>query len=91
MRTSTALPVLRPSARATSSPAVPVPHARAFFPWRPARSPRTRRSCFQKDILNLVYLCESFGLPEVAAYWNQVVIMNDWQKKRFSMKMVNTL
>ena len=31
-------------------------------------------SCFQKDILNLVYLCEHFGLPEVAAYWEQVVI-----------------
>src|SRR5690606_10758773 len=30
-------------------------------------------SCFQKDILNLVYLCESFGLPDVAAYWNQVI------------------
>jgi len=29
-------------------------------------------SCFQKDILNLVYLCRSFGLPEVAEYWNQV-------------------
>merc|ERR1712194_594146 len=37
-------------------------------------------SCFQKDILNLVYLCRSFGLPEVAEYWNQVIIMDDWQK-----------
>merc|ERR1712028_331443 len=37
-------------------------------------------SCFQKDILNLVYLCESFGLPEVAEYWRQVVTMNEWQK-----------
>jgi len=45
-------------------------------------------SCFQKDILNLVYLCESFGLPEVAAYWNQVIIMNDYQKKRFAMNMI---
>jgi UDPglucose 6-dehydrogenase len=45
-------------------------------------------SCFQKDILNLVYLCESFGLPEVAAYWEQVVIMNDYQKKRFAMNMI---
>ena len=34
-------------------------------------------SCFQKDILNLVYLCRSFGLPEVAEYWNQVIVMND--------------
>ncbi|HSI09477.1 MAG TPA: UDP-glucose 6-dehydrogenase [Rariglobus sp.] len=48
-------------------------------------------SCFQKDILNLVYLCESFGLPEVAAYWNQVVMMNDYQKRRFSAKIVSTL
>jgi len=48
-------------------------------------------SCFQKDILNLVYLCERFGLPEVAAYWNQVVIMNDWQKKRFAMKMIQKM
>ncbi|MBC8040871.1 MAG: UDP-glucose 6-dehydrogenase [Opitutaceae bacterium] len=48
-------------------------------------------SCFQKDILNLVYLCESFGLPEVAAYWNQVVAMNDYQKRRFSSKIVSAL
>lgn len=37
-------------------------------------------SCFQKDILNLVYLCEHFGLKEVAAYWQGVVDMNDYQK-----------
>ena len=48
-------------------------------------------SCFQKDILNLVYLCESFGLPEVATYWNQVIAMNDYQKHRFSAKIVRTL
>lgn len=48
-------------------------------------------SCFQKDILNLVYLCESFGLHEVAAYWNQVVIMNEYQKKRFAMKMIERM
>lgn len=48
-------------------------------------------SCFQKDILNLVYLCEHFGLPEVAAYWEQVVSMNDYQKRRFSEKIVTTL
>jgi UDPglucose 6-dehydrogenase len=41
-------------------------------------------SCFQKDILNLVYLCEHFGLPEVANYWESVVKMNDWQKHRFA-------
>jgi len=48
-------------------------------------------SCFQKDILNLTYLCDHFGLPEVAAYWDQVIKMNDWQKSRFSEKIVNTL
>ena len=45
-------------------------------------------SCFQKDILNLVYLCETYGLHDCANYWNQVIIMNDFQKKRFSEKMV---
>mmetsp|Transcript_17420 Transcript_17420/g.25388 ORF Transcript_17420/g.25388 Transcript_17420/m.25388 type:complete len:219 (+) Transcript_17420:879-1535(+) len=45
-------------------------------------------SCFQKDILNLVYLCETYGLHECAEYWNQVIVMNDYQKKRFSEKMV---
>jgi UDPglucose 6-dehydrogenase len=48
-------------------------------------------SCFQKDILNLVYLCETFGLEECATYWNQVVLMNDYQKKRFSQKMVSKM
>jgi len=48
-------------------------------------------SCFQKDILNLVYLCEHFGLPEVARYWQGVVDMNDWQKRRFANKIVRTL
>lgn len=48
-------------------------------------------SCFQKDILNLAYLCEHFGLHEVAAYWDQVVSMNDYQKRRFSQKIVKTL
>ncbi|XZE55550.1 UDP-glucose 6-dehydrogenase [Planctomycetaceae bacterium SH139] len=48
-------------------------------------------SCFQKDILNLVYLCEYFGLPEVAAYWEQVVRMNDYQKRRFVERMVRTM
>jgi UDPglucose 6-dehydrogenase len=48
-------------------------------------------SCFQKDILNLVYLCEHFGLPEVAAYWESVVRMNEWQKGRFTRKIVSTL
>ena len=48
-------------------------------------------SCFQKDILNLVYLCEFFGLPEVANYWFQVVNMNDLQKSRFSRRIVTEL
>ena len=48
-------------------------------------------SCFQKDILNLVYLCDHFGLPEVAHYWESVVKMNDWQKHRFAAKIVRSL
>jgi len=52
-------------------------------------------SCFKKDILNLVYLCEFHGLPEVAAYWEQVVLMNDYQEKRFvkniTSRMFNTV
>ncbi len=45
-------------------------------------------SCFRKDILNLVYLCEFYSLPEVAAYWEQVVRMNEYQMKAFVSKMV---
>jgi UDPglucose 6-dehydrogenase len=48
-------------------------------------------SCFQKDILNLVYIAKSYGLNEVADYWEQVIIMNDHQKRRFSNKIVQTL
>ncbi len=48
-------------------------------------------SCFQKDILNLVYLCEHFGLREVAEYWEQVIRMNDYQKRRFCERMVRTM
>ncbi|GGF08000.1 UDP-glucose 6-dehydrogenase [Flavobacterium limi] len=48
-------------------------------------------SCFQKDILNLVYIAKSYGLNEVADYWEQVIIMNDYQKRRFSNKIVQTL
>src|ERR1700722_3179846 len=48
-------------------------------------------SCFQKDILNLVFLSESLHLPEVAAYWKQVVDMNEYQKRRFSKRVVDTL
>lgn len=48
-------------------------------------------SCFQKDILNLVYLCEFFGLPEVARYWEQVIALNDYQKRRFAQNIIHTL
>lgn len=48
-------------------------------------------SCFQKDILNLVYLCRFFNLPEVADYWEQVIKLNDYQKYRFAKKIINNL
>lgn len=48
-------------------------------------------SCFQKDILNLVYIAKSYGLNEVADYWEQVIIMNDHQKRRFAKNIINTL
>ncbi len=48
-------------------------------------------SCFQKDILNLVYIAKSYGLNEVADYWEQVIIMNDHQKRRFAKNIVSTL
>lgn len=48
-------------------------------------------SCFQKDILNLVYLCQHFGLPEVGEYWEQVVRMNDYQKKRFVRRIISNM
>ena len=48
-------------------------------------------SCFQKDILNLVYLCRYYGLEDVASYWDQVVTLNTWQQHRISRLMVNRL
>ena len=48
-------------------------------------------SCFQKDILNLVYLCRHYGLEEVAAYWEQVVTLNIWQQHRIARLVVNRL
>ena len=48
-------------------------------------------SCFQKDILNLVYLCQHFNLPDVAAYWEQVIKMNDYQKHRFAKNIIDKL
>ncbi len=48
-------------------------------------------SCFQKDILNLVYLCRHYGLEEVAAYWEQVVTLNTWQQQRIARLVVTRL
>jgi UDPglucose 6-dehydrogenase len=48
-------------------------------------------SCFKKDILNLVYLCDHYGLPEVARYWEQVVKMNEFQEARFASNMVTSM
>ncbi|KAI9772058.1 MAG: hypothetical protein M1840_001346 [Geoglossum simile] len=48
-------------------------------------------SCFRKDILNLVYLAESFHLSEVANYWRSVVAMNEYQKCRFTQRIINCL
>ena len=46
-------------------------------------------SCFQKDVLNLVYLCKFYGLHEVAEYWHQVIKINDYQKDRFAQKIID--
>lgn len=48
-------------------------------------------SCFNKDVLNLVYLSESLHLPEVARYWEQVLLLNDFQKRRFVEKIISSL
>jgi UDPglucose 6-dehydrogenase len=48
-------------------------------------------SCFKKDILNLVYICESYGLTEVAEYWENVVLMNEYQKRRFVQNMLKAM
>src|SRR5690606_40870568 len=48
-------------------------------------------SCFQKDILNLVYIARTYGLMEVADYWEQVILMNDHQKRRFADKIIRNL
>ena len=48
-------------------------------------------SCFQKDILNLVYICKSLGLNEAADYWEQVIIMNNHQRSRFARQIVKSL
>ena len=48
-------------------------------------------SCFQKDILNLVYIARTYNLNAVADYWEQVIIFNDHQKRRFSDNLISTL
>ena len=48
-------------------------------------------SCFKKDILNLVYLAEYFGLPEVASFWNEVVKINTWHQHRISKLIIKKL
>ncbi|XP_078087878.1 UDP-glucose 6-dehydrogenase-like [Mustelus asterias] len=48
-------------------------------------------SCFQKDVLNLVYLCEALNLPEVARYWQQVIEINDYQRRRFAARVIGCL
>jgi UDPglucose 6-dehydrogenase len=48
-------------------------------------------SCFKKDVLNLAYLCESYGLQAAADYWNQVIAMNDYQQERIVSRMLKTM
>nr|CAB3267494.1 UDP-glucose 6-dehydrogenase [Phallusia mammillata] len=48
-------------------------------------------SCFQKDVLNLVYLCEALNLPEVADYWQQVIEINNYQRRRFASRIIGSL
>ena len=48
-------------------------------------------SCFKKDILNLVYICQSYGLTEVAEYWESVVKINGWQEHRFIRMMLENM
>lgn len=48
-------------------------------------------SCFQKDVLNLVYIAESLGLEEVSSYWNKVIEINDYQRTRTVNKVINEL
>ena len=46
-------------------------------------------SCFKKDVLNLVYLCETYGLKQAADYWNQVIEMNEWQQERIVTRLLS--
>lgn len=49
------------------------------------------RSCFQKDIFNIVYLSESLHLYEVAEYWRSIIKMNEYQKLRFTKRIISSL
>ena len=48
-------------------------------------------SCFKKDILNLIYICNHYGLSEVSEYWQKVIDINDWQTKRISDLVIEKL
>jgi len=48
-------------------------------------------SCFRKDILNLVYICQSYGLTEIAEYWESVIRINEWQQRRFVRTMLESM
>jgi UDPglucose 6-dehydrogenase len=48
-------------------------------------------SCFKKDVLNLIYLCEQHGLDKVARYWEQVIEINEWQKRRIVRLMLKKM
>ena len=48
-------------------------------------------SCFKKDILNLIYICNHFGLEEVSSYWQKVIDINSWQSNRITEIIVNSL
>jgi UDPglucose 6-dehydrogenase len=80
----------RPTPTSAKSPAP--------WAWTPASAPKFLNasvgfggSCFQKDILNLVYLCRHYGLKEVADYWESVVKINDYQKERFVLNMLSAM
>jgi UDPglucose 6-dehydrogenase len=69
-------------------PSAPIP---ASAPNSSQAGPGFGGSCFQKDILNLVYLCRHYGLEEVARYWEQVVSLNTWQQQRIARLVVRNL
>ncbi|KGG00342.1 MULTISPECIES: nucleotide sugar dehydrogenase [Prochlorococcus] len=48
-------------------------------------------SCFKKDILNLIYLCDFYNLPDISNYWESVLTINDWQQRRITKTIVEKL